>query len=215
MIYRDCEILNCKQRSDEWFDVRRGLLTASTLGAWIMKETTKADLKARETAICKLVAETANAWEPTNFENEAMKRGTELEPEAVKAFEVATGKTVKDVGFCVSKHGLFGCSPDGLIEADGSGLEGKIPIGSTHIKYRRAGILPPEYHWQVQMSMAVTGAGSWWFQSYCPGLAPFRIRVERTSETDELRTKLIEFSRQLRAALHEEAAAWSAAFDKN
>jgi hypothetical protein len=71
--------------------------------------------------------------------------------------------------------------------------------------------LPTEYHLQVQMSMAVTGAERWWFQAYNPGLAPFRILVERTKETDLLLAALKVFSFQLESALAEEAAAWSKA----
>ena len=207
--FKDCEILHCEQRTPEWFEARKGILTASTLGAWIMD--TKGGVvatAAREAAICKLVAETAGAWSPKVFETDAMTRGTELEPMAVSAFEKATGKTVTAVGFCRSIYGLFGCSPDGLIMEDGTGLEGKVPIPSTHIKYRRAGELPSEYHWQIQMSMAVTGAPAWHFQAFNPGLAPFRILIERTKATDDLLGELKRFSVQLEAALKEEAAAW-------
>jgi len=48
--------------------------------------------------------------------------------------------------------------------------------------------------------MAVTGATSWWFQSWNPGLAPLRIKVERTRETDEMLSALKAFCK--RAMLH-------------
>lgn len=214
MNYPDCEILTMLQRSDEWFEARRGILTASMVGAWIMSEKTQRDKDARETAICRLIANEANAWEPKQFETDAMRRGTELEPQAVEAFEKATGKIVAQVGFCRSIHGRFGCSPDGLIYSDGTGLEGKVPEPRKHIEYRRAGELPSEYHWQIQMSMAVTGAPAWFFQAFNPGLAPFRILIERTKETDDLLGELRRFSVQLEAALQEEAAAWNEANQK-
>lgn len=170
--------------------------------------------KARESAICGLIASEAKAWESPNYENAAMQRGIELEPIAVSAFEKGTGKKVAQVGFCRSIHGRFGCSPDGLIYEDGTGLEGKVPEPKKHIEYRRAGELPSEYRLQVEMSMAVTGAPAWWFQAFNPGLAPFRILIERTKETDDLLGELKRFSIQLEVALKEEAAAWNEADQK-
>lgn len=215
---KDCELFELPQHLEsgeanpDWLELRRGVLTATDFGPWLLKSTTQTEKKARENAICKLIAETARAWEEPVFVKEAMKRGLELEPEAVAAFEEATGKTVKPIGFARSIHGLFGCSPDGIIEEESSGLEGKVPLPSTHIKYRRAGELPPEYRFQVHGSMAVTGATSWWFQSYNPGLANFRIKVDRDEFTEELLECLKKFSKEVEIALSEEAKAWQDEF---
>lgn len=219
--FPDCDIFHMPQHLEdgaanpEWLEVRKGVLTASAIGAWIMD--TKGGVvatAARESAICKLVAQTAGAWEKPDYADEVMKRGIRLEPQAVAAFEKATGKKVTQVGFCRSIHGLFGCSPDGLIMEDGTGLEGKVPIPATHILYRRANELPSAYRLQVEMSMSVTGASGWHFQAFNPGLAPFRTFVERTTATDDLLGELKRFSVQLEAALKEEAAAWQDANER-
>jgi hypothetical protein len=136
-----------------------------------------------------------------------MARGTALEPQAIASFEAWHGETVIPVGFCKSTKGLFGCSPDGLLES-GAGVESKVPLPATHIAYRRAGVLPEEYFFQVHGSMAVTGATRWYFQSWNPDLAPLRILVERTEFTDELRTALKMFSADLQKAMDDEIAAW-------
>jgi hypothetical protein len=112
----------------------------------------------------------------------------------------------------MSKHGLFGCSPDGLIEEDGSGLEGKVPIPRTHIAYRRAGVLPSEYLHQIHFSMAVTGAKSWWFQSWNPGLANLRIEVKRDEFTERLLAAAIVFSDELKVAVEAERVAYMGEF---
>jgi predicted phage-related endonuclease len=204
--YPDCQILEMPQRSDEWFAARRGVLTASNFGPWLLNSGKVAE-GAREKAICGMIAGRANCWEPPSFENAAMQRGTELEPQAVASFEGATGKKVREVGFCKSLHGAFGCSPDGLIEGESCGIEGKIPVPETHIRYRRAGVLPDEYRFQVHGSMAVTGAKSWWFQSWNPGLAPLRILVQRDAFTEEMKAALIAFSKQFERAWEEEVVA--------
>ena len=212
-VFDDCEIHMMPQRSDSWFSIRKGVLTASTLGAWIWSETTASARKARESAICKLIAETADCWRPKNYTTEAMQRGTDLEPEAVESFQSATGLTVSEVGFCLSKFGAFGCSPDGLMFDNCSGLESKAPIPETHIKYRRAGELPSEYELQVLMSMAVTGAESWYFQSYNPGLVNLRVKVERCEKVETLKAQLIQFSEQLGEAIEAESRSWREEFE--
>ena len=211
--YPDCEIIGCEQRTPEWFEARRGLLTASEFGAWLIKQTTATEKKAFENAISRCVSRTAGAFEPKVYENEAMTRGTELEPEAVAAFEKATGNLVKQVGFCRSLKGLFGCSPDGLILGKNEGFEGKVPIGPTHVKYRRAGELPSEYIYQVHGCMAVTGADHWHFQSYQPGLASLRVCIDRDETTEKILKGLLLFSDALEEALEEEAKAWRSEYE--
>lgn len=207
MTFPNCTIHTMPQRSDEWFAIRKGVLTASNFGPWLLKSSDQTSRKARESAICKLIAERAGCWSPPNFENAAMQRGTELEPQAVDSFITATGKRIKDVGFIKSDLGAFGCSPDGLIEGEPCGFEGKVPLPETHIKYRRAGVLPDEYYYQIHGSMAVTGAESWWFQSWNPGLAPLRLQIRRTEFTDQLREALIAFSVQFEEAWDQECKA--------
>jgi predicted phage-related endonuclease len=204
--FSDCIIETMPQRSDEWFAARKGILTASNFGPWLLA-TGKVAEGAKEKAICKLIAERANCDLGPNFENWAMKRGTELEPQAVAAFEGATGIKIQEVGFCKSLHGAFGCSPDGLVIGESAGLEGKVPVPDTHIRYRRAGKLPEEYMYQVHGSMAVTGAKSWWFQSFCPGLAPLRIVIERDEFTEKLKAALVAFSREFEQAWLDEVKA--------
>jgi predicted phage-related endonuclease len=205
--FPDCEILTMEQRSDSWHQARKGILTASNFGAWLLKDSDQKSRQARESAICKLIAERAGCWEPPTFENEAMKRGTLLESDAVAAFEAATKTKVSQVGFCRSIHGAFGCSPDGLLDGESAGFEGKVPVPSKHIEYRRAGVMPDQYRFQVHGCMAVTGAQSWWFQSWSPGLATLRILVERDNFTEELKGALVAFSEQLESAWKQEREA--------
>jgi len=204
--FPDCHILHMAQRSDAWFAARKGVLTASNFGPWLLNSGKVAE-QARERAICKLIAERANCESAPNYENWAMLRGTELEPQAVAAFEGETGIKVADVGFCLSKFGNFGCSPDGLIVGKPIGFEGKVPVPETHIRYRRAGELPDEYLFQIHGSMAVTGATSWHFQSWNPGLAPLRILIERDEFTEKLKAALITFCAQYAEAWEQEIAA--------
>lgn len=224
--FPDCEIARIPQHhydtekdrwtpNPEWLELRRGVLTATDFGMWLLQCTTAKAKAAKENAISNIVAGVAELWEPEQrFVKEEMERGLKLEPQAVAAFERFSGQEVESVGFCRSIHGFFGCSPDGLLKDSPAGLEGKVPLPSTHIKYRRAGELPSQYKLQVHGSMAVTGAKQWWFQSWNPKLANFRICVERDDFTEALFSGLKAFSQDVEIALEEERMAWEQEFGK-
>jgi len=75
------------------------------------------------------------------YTSRAMQDGIDMEPEARACYSFLAGGEVKQVGFCLSDDGRFGCSPDGLVGDDG-GLELKCPLPKTHIKYLVEGELP-------------------------------------------------------------------------
>jgi hypothetical protein len=58
-----------------------------------------------------------------------MRTGTEQEPIARAMYERRTGNLVDEVGFFTTDDGLFGLSPDGLIDDDGV-LEIKTMVSS-------------------------------------------------------------------------------------
>jgi exodeoxyribonuclease (lambda-induced) len=66
---------------------------------------------------------------PSKFQNAAMRTGTEQEPKARAMYEARTGYMVDEVGLYVTEDRLFGCSPDGLINDDGT-LEVKTMYSS-------------------------------------------------------------------------------------
>lgn len=196
MNYPDCNLIDCDQRTDEWFAARRGRLTASNYGAWLTKQD-KTSQKARRTAAAQVLAELAGFPDPPVFENADIKRGVEWEPEAIQEFSRLTGLLVDPIGFAQSKHGLFGASPDGLILTTGEGIEVKCPRASKLIQYHQAGGLPDEYRDQVHGTMAVLGCKAYHFFAYHRGLPSFHVRVERETYTDEMLEGLKSFSNYL------------------
>lgn len=212
-LFPDCTFHQVEQGTDEWHDLRRGKITASELGQWIdPAKKDKRSKDAREKMICKLLAQSINAYEPPFFENEWMKRGKEMEPEARSSYEKWTGNEITEVGFATmnGSGGIFvGCSPDGVIFADGGLLEMKIPLPATHIGYLRSGEFPESsYGMQVRMQMAVTGASYVDFWSWNPGLPPFLSRVERDDSVEKLAEHLGVFAKELRGAAAEQASAY-------
>ena len=161
----------------EWLKQRLGKFTASEFHR-LMAYPNKAELSAGAiTYIMEKVAESLVEPPDTDgFTSYDMQWGLDHEAEAVQAF---TDKT----GLVVYKHGLaqelitmnehVGCTPDDLINST-SGLELKCPKSVTHISYwaiKNSDDLKkhcPNYYWQVQGSMMITGREEWYFASFDP-----------------------------------------------
>ena len=193
MTYPDCKLIDCEQRTIEWFAARKGLLTASQFGDWLTK-TGKVAEKARLAAAAKCLAEYAGYPDPPPFETDDMRRGTAMEPMLRDEFMGRTGIAVEEIGFAKSVHGWFGCSPDGIIPGMRSGLEIKCPRASKLIQYLENGELPDEYKAQVHGSMAVLGATSWHFYAGHPGFPSFHIEVKRDTYTEDMLAGLMSYS---------------------
>lgn len=176
-----------EQRSEAWFRARSGRLTASNFYR-LLTPKGKDSSQWRSLAIemcCSRIRPDEIPWEG-NYHTD---RGETLEPEARKEFSHIMGVDVEQVGFVMQDNELVGCSPDGMIKIDGqytAGVELKCPLSKNHAEYLLDGILPDKYKAQIHGSMVVTGLPRWYFMSYCPGLAPFILRVERDKYTDIL-----------------------------
>jgi putative phage-type endonuclease len=181
-----------KQRTPEWFQIRRGIITASEVGKFLINTDKKA-LDARQNLIDKKLGEVADGddTEPS-YESYWMKRGTLLEPESISAYESKTGHEVTQIGFVQHDTLPIGCSPDGLVTGTKSGIEGKVVAGKTQIARLREKVLPAEYLCQIHHSMIVCEAPWWDFWSFHPNLPSFHIRTYRDGFTDQLERGLIE-----------------------
>lgn len=140
-----------------------------------------------------------------------MKRGIELEPEALAAYEAATGNLVQVTGFLSHTELLAGCSLDGHIGNFEGIVELKAPRPANHLKYLRAGGLPADYRWQIIHNLFMTGAAFADFCSYSPafpeGARLFRVRVERKqAEIDSYELLLRQFLADVEKEYQEIAA---------
>lgn len=182
-----------QQYTDEWWEVRRGVPTASNADK-ILTPTGKAS-SSQDKYACQLIADTLdpNYGRVESYQSAAMKNGLILEPEARAFYEFDRGVTLTQVGFCLTDDGRFGCSPDALWQNGERGLEIKSPIPATHIEYLLAGGMPNKYKPQVHMSMLVTGLEVWDFMSYCPGFPPLLVEVERDEFTEQLAEQMEKF----------------------
>lgn len=169
-----------EQRSDEWHELRRGIVTASTVAQLITPATTRAASNDKSRAlIAQLAAERITGRTDPSFVNDDMMRGILHEPVARDLYAELNGVQVDEVGFMVREFSggvKVGASPDGLIGEDG-GLEVKCPRAKSHVQTILADEVPSYYMAQVQTSLVVSGRDWWDFVSFCSGLPMYTKRV--------------------------------------
>lgn len=170
-------ILECEQRSDEWFSAICGNVGASSIDKII---TTKGEpSKSRDDYMMTLAAERITGKSEAGFTTQAMQNGIEREAEARSLFEMVHECEIQQVGLIYKdEKKLCHCSPDGLI-GNNAGIEIKNPMSKNHCKYLLANKLPTEYFCQCQFSLYVSERKVWRFMSHYPGLKPLFIEVQR------------------------------------
>ncbi len=142
------------QRSDEWYEIRKGKITASNASAIATNG------KGLETYAYEILAEKYSNNSEESFTSFDMKRGIELEEQARMTYELEH-EEVQQIGF-VELDEFTGCSPDGLVGEDG-GIEIKCPndVNFFRLMVNGESEIDKKYLWQVQMSLLITGR-KWW-----------------------------------------------------
>ncbi len=197
----------CEQGSFEWLQARSGIPTASEFDKIITptgKESTQAEAYAE-----RLLAEYILGHPVETFGGNAWTdRGKELEPDAVKFYELNKDVDTKAIGFCTNDEKTMGASPDRLVGEDGL-LEIKCPAPQTHVHYLLTEKVDKGYYPQIQGQLLVTGRKWVDWLSYHPEMPPVIIRVERDEEylatmkallakfTEELEKKRVKLDQQI------------------
>lgn len=168
-----------EQRSEEWFELRCGLITASAIGKLITSKTLKvASNDWSRDLIASLTAEQVTGWVEPSFQSSDMLRGVLDEPIARDAYAEWAGVEVVEAGFMVRDDWGFpiGFSPDGLV-----GDSGLIEIKSRKQKKQLQTVLadevPAENMAQIQCGLLVSGRDWCDYVSYCGGMPLYVKRV--------------------------------------
>ena len=189
-------IVEAEQGSQQWFEARMGIPTASEFHRIIQpggeprfkkngepyksKAGEPAEGRwgyAYELAVERLLGESKDTIDGLRW----VERGKALEGDAVQHFEFVTDCRTAKCGFVMPDHKRFGCSPDRILVDELGGLELKVPAPATHLRYFIEGP-GAAYKCQVQGSMYVTGFPVWYFMSYSPNLPQVLIKFERDEE---------------------------------
>lgn len=190
------------QGTDEWFAARRGKVTASRI-ADVIARVSKGWAASRENYKAELMLEILTNTTAVGFVSEAMKWGTEKEPEARAKYSETIFDTVTETGF-VDHPAILGsgCSPDGLVGDDGL-IEIKCPNTATFLDILLTENIPQKWLTQIQWQLACTGRKWCDFVCYDPrmpeGAQIFVKRVDRddvfiTTTEEMVKTFIVELN---------------------
>lgn len=172
------KIHDVEQGSGDWMMLRLGIPTASEFHKIITPAKLELSTQWKGYAY-RLIAEKLLNRPMQSLEGlEWIERGKELEPQAVKVYEMTEEVETKAVGFITTNDGLIGASPDRLIVGQNAGVEIKCPAPQTHIQYMLEDF-GNDYRIQVQGQMYV---GEFDFidrYSWHPEMPPHKFRTGR------------------------------------
>lgn len=179
------KIIDVPQGSPAWYSIRRGRPTGSQFSR-IITPAKGEPAAAADTYAAELIAE-ACGWQSGFHGTPDTVRGSSLESEALRWLKMRHGYATRQVGFCLSDCGRYGCSPDGLTP-ENIPVEVKAPSLHTFLKWRIAGGLPQDHKVQVHSEIHVTGAPYGIFLAYAdhPAIDNYVVIVERDAFTEKI-----------------------------
>jgi len=196
-----------EQGSPEWLQERCGKVTASRI-ADVMAKIKTGYGAGRANYMAEIIAERLTNVPKQGFTNEAMRWGTETEPQARAMYEFQTGLEVTETGFV--PHPVIegtGASPDGLV-GDSGLIEIKCPNTATHMETLRGSAIDRKYVLQMHWQMICTGRDWCDFVSFDPRLSLAKQmhvrRVHRDAELcEEITAEVTRFLTELNETVAE------------
>lgn len=166
------------QNTDEWLELRRGMLTASTIGQLITPAKLQVANNPDSRALtATLAAERITGWTADNYVSFDMQRGHDDEVRAVE-FYAAHRAPTHHCGFMVRAFDgcKLGFSPDALVGDDGF-VEVKSRVPKKQVPVVLSGGVPAEHMAQIQAGLAVSGRDWCDYISWSGGMAFWPVRV--------------------------------------
>jgi hypothetical protein len=157
------------QRSEKWFAIRRGIPTASKFAAIMADGRDGGESLTRQAYLDKLAGEIMSGQTDEDFQTEAMRRGNEMEDEALEWYEQEVFDDVQRVGFIrrtinppLGHSYIVGCSPDGYLPKQKRLVQIKTMRPDLIVKLLRNGPggFTSKHRAQCQGELMVSGADS-------------------------------------------------------
>jgi len=165
------------QGTDEWLQLRTGLITASEMKLLLTPTLKAANNDKSRTHLYELAAQRISQYTEPCYIGEDMMRGYSDEVLARQSY-AENYAPVHECGFVTRR--VEGCtlgySPDALVGNDGL-IECKSRRQKYQIRTICDAIVPEEYMLQIQTGLLVTGRNWLDFVSYCGGLPMVVLRV--------------------------------------
>lgn len=152
-------VIDCEQRTPEWFAARAGRLTGSA-AADMMRKVKSGDWAASRKHLRMRLALERITGQPQEraFTTAAVAHGRDNEPFAAARYEAESGYILEPLGFLSMGPIMAGCSLDSFIHGRRGIVEIKCPESATHYEYLKTRQIPSDYRWQCIHNLWVTGA---------------------------------------------------------
>jgi len=148
------KFIEVDQNSEEWLDLRVAKVTGSVCAKMMANFGKAFGDPAKKMAVTIAREQVTGKRSLTeSFSNAHMERGHEQEPMARRAYEDEYFVDVANGGFF--DCGLFGCSPDGLVDDNGI-IEIKSVLDHVHYANIKRGGIDPAYKWQIYFNLLKT-----------------------------------------------------------
>lgn len=194
---------NVVQRSPEWFALRLGRVTGSCAPSMLtdpQKGKTGESAARRNLRVALALERLTGEPDDETFTSRDIKRGEDMEAKARRAYEAATGRILRTVGFLSHNELMAGCSPDALYLDEGV-INFKCPRPGNHLEYLRSEKMPLEYSRSLTHELFITKVKWAEMVSYCPKFPEsLRLCVRRLWAKD---VDLEGYEKTLRAFLQE------------
>lgn len=211
------EALLVEQRSEEWFNIRKGKITGSELHKIMGGK----DGELTQTAKTYLLEKVSELYggHGALASGPAIEWGVELEDTAVVVYQDRTGNTVEKCSF-IPVDNNYGGSPDGKVGTEGA-VEIKCPFNSVnHFKHGLINTekafkdVAPNYYYQCISHMICLNAKWCDFISYDPRVSEncqmFIYRLERNeAEIEKIKAKVetaVEYMKELKTQIEAKIA---------
>lgn len=175
-----------EQNTDEWYALRRGMVTASEFSTVLAHGRKKGDPSVtRRKYMLTLISDRMGGAPSDGYSNRQMERGKGMEADALQLYHALHAEPIR-VGF-VKRNDDVGCSPDAFVGDEGM-VQVKTAEPAIQLERVLKPSLPAEHVCQVQGELWVCERQWSDFVSYWPGLPLMVVRVHR----DEVAIKSIE-----------------------
>ncbi len=199
-----------EQRTDEWFEARRGRFTASNISQILTNGRSKGSVGAslHSLALDKAI-EQLYGVDREGFTSFDMQRGVELEPKAFSKLSQILAEDFIEISEApfIEYGDNAGASPDGLA-SDNWNIEIKCPNRINFFKLVASEDIKKEYYDQMQMQMLVTDTEGTYFFNYYEDTQGNQfhhlIKVDRDEERIQLIKERLEIASESKNAAVEE-----------
>lgn len=184
---RSFTVIDCEQRSLEWYAARLGRLTASKAGDMLAR-TKSGWSTSRDNLKWQIVLErmTGRSQEKS-FTTSAMQDGIDREASAIAAYEAHTGHIVSTCGFLAHNDLAVGASLDGYLGEFETLISIKCRQPKAHAEHLLTGAVPSDALAQMRHELWLTGARVHHYVSFNPDFpepAQLRIKVFTADDLD-------------------------------